>query len=169
MTRKDIADRLDDVKTVIVPVASTEQHGPHLPLQHDTTQVCLIAEEAASRLYPKVLVTPPVAVGVSAHHLRWPMSLTLQPETFVNVIVDIQLKQVQQRLEDQHLTLELSDAAKALLAREGYDSVYGARPLKRAIQKHIENPLAMEILQGNLGEWDRVLADVNEGKIVFKS
>ncbi|MDH5440967.1 MAG: creatininase family protein [Candidatus Bathyarchaeota archaeon] len=89
MTRKEIADRLDDVKTVIVPVASTEQHGPHLPLQHDTAQVCLIAEEAASRLYPKVLVTPPVAVGVSAHHLRWPMSLTLQPETFVSVIVDI--------------------------------------------------------------------------------
>jgi ATP-dependent Clp protease ATP-binding subunit ClpB len=92
----------------------------------------------------------------------------LAPEQ-LNVIVDIQLKQVQQRLEDQHLTLELSDAAKALLAREGYDSVYGARPLKRAIQKHIENPLAMEILQGNLGERDRILADVNEGKIVFKS
>jgi ATP-dependent Clp protease ATP-binding subunit ClpB len=92
----------------------------------------------------------------------------LAPEQ-LNVIVDIQLKHVQQRLEDQHLTLELSDAAKALLAREGYDSVYGARPLKRAIQKHIENPLAMEILQGNLGERDRILADVNEGKIVFKS
>jgi ATP-dependent Clp protease ATP-binding subunit ClpB len=92
----------------------------------------------------------------------------LAPEQ-LNVIVDIQLKQVQQRLEDQHLTLELSDAAKALLAREGYDSVYGARPLKRAIQKHIENPLAMEILKGNLGERDRILADVNEGKIVFKS
>jgi len=91
----------------------------------------------------------------------------LAPEQ-LNVIVDIQLKQVQQRLEDQHLTLELSDAAKALLAREGYDSVYGARPLKRAIQKHIENPLAMEMLQGNLGEWDRILADVNEGKIVFR-
>jgi ATP-dependent Clp protease ATP-binding subunit ClpB len=91
----------------------------------------------------------------------------LAPEQ-LNVIVDIQLKQVQQRLEDQHLTLELSDAAKALLAREGYDSVYGARPLKRAIQKHIENPLAMEILQGNLGEWDRIVADVNEGKIVFR-
>ena len=86
----------------------------------------------------------------------------------LNAIVDIQLKQVQKRLEDQHLTLELSDAARTLLAREGYDSVYGARPLKRAIQKHIENPLAMEMLQGNLGKGDRILADVNEGKIVFR-
>ncbi len=92
----------------------------------------------------------------------------LTPEQ-LNAIVDIQLKSVQQRLEDQHLALELSDAARTLLAREGYDTVYGARPLKRAIQKHIENPLAMEILQGNLGEGTHILADVNEGKIVFKS
>jgi len=92
----------------------------------------------------------------------------LAPEQ-LNAIVDIQLKQVQERLEGQHVTLELSDAAKTLLAREGYDTVYGARPLKRAIQKHIENPLAMEILRGNLGESDRITADVNEGKIVFKA
>jgi ATP-dependent Clp protease ATP-binding subunit ClpB len=92
----------------------------------------------------------------------------LAPEQ-LNTIVDIQLKQVQERLEGQHVTLELSDAAKTLLAREGYDTVYGARPLKRAIQKHIENPLAMEILRGNLGESDRITADVNEGKIVFKA
>ncbi len=91
----------------------------------------------------------------------------LAPEQ-LNIIVDIQLKQVQKRLEDHHLTLELSDAAKALLAREGYDPTYGARPLKRAIQKHIENPLAMEMLQGNFGEGANLLADVNEGKIVFK-
>ncbi len=89
MTRKEIADRLNKVKAVIVPVGSTEQHGQHLPLKQDTAQVCFIAEEAASRLYPKILVTPPVAFGLSAHHLRWPLTLTLQPETFVNVIVDI--------------------------------------------------------------------------------
>ncbi|MBW1677310.1 MAG: AAA family ATPase [Deltaproteobacteria bacterium] len=86
----------------------------------------------------------------------------------LNAIVDIQLRVLQKRLEDQHITLELSDAAKTLLAREGFDSTYGARPLKRAIQKHIENPLAMEILQGNLGEGANIMADANEGKIVFK-
>jgi len=86
----------------------------------------------------------------------------------LNAIVDIQLRGLQKRLEGQHITLELSDAAKTLLAREGFDSTYGARPLKRAIQKHIENSLAMEMLQGNLREGANILADVNEGKIVFK-
>jgi len=92
---------------------------------------------------------------------------SLTPED-LSAIVDIQLKGVQQRLEEQHVTLELSDAAKALLAREGYDSNYGARPLKRAIQKHVENPLAMEILEGSFSEGGRILADMNEGKIVFR-
>jgi ATP-dependent Clp protease ATP-binding subunit ClpB len=91
----------------------------------------------------------------------------LAPEQ-LSAIVDIQLKSVQKRLIEHNVTLELSDAAKALLAREGFDSTYGARPLKRAIQNHIENPLAMEMLQGNFGEGANLLADVNYGKIVFK-
>jgi ATP-dependent Clp protease ATP-binding subunit ClpB len=92
----------------------------------------------------------------------------LTPED-LNAIVDIQLKSVKKRLEDQHMTLELSDDAKALLAREGFDPTYGARPLRRAIQRHIENPLAMEILQGNLPEASHILCDVNQGEIVFRS
>ena len=91
----------------------------------------------------------------------------LAPEQ-LSAIVDIQLRSVKKRLEDQHITLELSDAAKVLLAREGFDPTYGARPLKRAIQKHIENPLAMEMLQGRFGEGVIIVADVDEGKIVFK-
>jgi ATP-dependent Clp protease ATP-binding subunit ClpB len=91
----------------------------------------------------------------------------LAPEQ-LSAIVDIQLRSVKKRLEDQHITLELSDEAKALLAREGFDPTYGARPLKRAIQKHIENPLAMEMLQGRFGEGVIIVADVDEGKIVFK-
>jgi ATP-dependent Clp protease ATP-binding subunit ClpB len=87
----------------------------------------------------------------------------------LGAIVDLQLERVKKRLEGQHITLELSDDAKALLAREGYDPAYGARPLKRAIQKHIENPLAMEMLQGSFGEGAHILADVNEGKIVFRA
>jgi ATP-dependent Clp protease ATP-binding subunit ClpB len=90
----------------------------------------------------------------------------LTPEQ-LNAIVDMQIKLVQHRLEDQHLTLELSDAARALLAREGYDPTYGARPLKRAIQKHVENPLAMEMLRGGLAEGSKILCDVDQGKIVF--
>ncbi|MCK4729358.1 MAG: AAA family ATPase, partial [Desulfobacterales bacterium] len=84
-------------------------------------------------------------------------------------IVDIQLEQVLRRLEDQHITLELSGAARSLLAREGFDPTYGARPLKRAIQKHVENPLAMEILRGSFGEGARVLAVEEDGRVVFKN
>ncbi len=87
----------------------------------------------------------------------------------LNAIVEIQLGHLLHRLEEQHLTLELSEAAKALLAREGYDLTFGARPLKRAIQKYVGNPLAMEMLQGNFGEGAHIVADVNEGKIVFKT
>jgi ATP-dependent Clp protease ATP-binding subunit ClpB len=92
----------------------------------------------------------------------------LTPEQ-LGAIVDLQLERVKKRLEGQHITLELSDEAKALLAHEGYDPAYGARPLKRAIQKHIENPLAMEMLQGSFLEGANILADVNEGKIVFRA
>jgi ATP-dependent Clp protease ATP-binding subunit ClpB len=92
----------------------------------------------------------------------------LTPEQLTS-IVEIQLERVKKRLEGLHITLGLSDAAKALLAREGYDPAYGARPLKRAIQKHIENPLAMEMLQGSFLEGANLLADVNEGKIVFRA
>jgi len=91
----------------------------------------------------------------------------LTPEQ-LTAIVDIQLERVKKRLEDQHITLELSDAAKALLAREGYDPTYGARPLKRVIQKHVENPLAMEILQGRFSEGSSIWCDAHDGKIVFE-
>jgi ATP-dependent Clp protease ATP-binding subunit ClpB len=82
-------------------------------------------------------------------------------------IVDIQLQRVRERLRDRHITLELSEDAKTLLARDGFDPTYGARPLKRAIQKHVENPLAMEMLQGRYGDGAHIVASVRDGKIVF--
>jgi ATP-dependent Clp protease ATP-binding subunit ClpB len=93
---------------------------------------------------------------------------SLTPE-HLTAIVDIQFEKVQKRLEDRKITLKLTEPAKALLAREGFDSTYGARPLKRAIQKYIENPLAMEILEGRFKEGDHITADVDEGKVVFKN
>ncbi|MBW2109345.1 MAG: ATP-dependent chaperone ClpB [Deltaproteobacteria bacterium] len=87
----------------------------------------------------------------------------------LSAIVDIQLRDVQRRLDEQYITLELSQEAKALLAREGFDPAYGARPLKRAIQKHIENPLAMEMLQGRFKEGDHIVAAVDDGKVVFRT
>jgi ATP-dependent Clp protease ATP-binding subunit ClpB len=76
-------------------------------------------------------------------------------------IVDIQLGRLAQVLADRGLTVELSDAAKEFLANRGWDPVYGARPLKRAIQAHLQNPLAVALLEGRLGEGDHVLVDVS--------
>ncbi|MCC6874972.1 MAG: ATP-dependent chaperone ClpB [Sandaracinaceae bacterium] len=74
-------------------------------------------------------------------------------------IVDIQLERFRKRLADRDLTLEVTDAAKDLLGEVGYDPTFGARPLKRAIQKNLENPLAEEILAGRFAPGDRVRVD----------
>ena len=82
-------------------------------------------------------------------------------------IVGIQLKRLTRRLEQQKMTLTLSDDARRHLAREGYDPIYGARPLKRAIQREILDPLSLEILEGRFGEGAHVVADVRDGGLVF--
>jgi len=74
-------------------------------------------------------------------------------------IVDIQIKRVEKLLADRKLTLEVTPAAKQLLVAEGYDPVYGARPLKRAIQRLLQNPLAVAVLEGQYAEGDRILVD----------
>ncbi len=84
-------------------------------------------------------------------------------------IVEIQMKEIKKRLEDQNITLSLSESAKSLLAEEGYDPVYGARPLKRALQKYIENPLSMEILKGNILEGAHIRADAENDSLVFST
>jgi ATP-dependent Clp protease ATP-binding subunit ClpB len=88
-------------------------------------------------------------------------------EAQIGEIVDIQMKRLESRLAEMNMTLTLSDKARAFLAEKGFDRVYGARPLKRAIQKYIENPLSMEILQGNISEGTEVTADVQGDRIIF--
>ncbi len=83
-------------------------------------------------------------------------------------IVDIQLARLYERLHKQNLTLELTDAAKKLLAKEGYDPAYGARPLKRVIQREILDPLSLEILDGKFAPGDRITADVDGDHLVFR-
>ncbi len=85
----------------------------------------------------------------------------------IGEIVGIQLQILSRRLAERDMQLELTDSAVAKLAEAGYDPVYGARPLKRAIQQRIENPLAQEILQGSLAPGDTVSVDVKDGEIVF--
>ncbi len=84
-------------------------------------------------------------------------------------IVEIQLSRLTKRLEDQKITLELSDRAKAFIAREGYDPVYGARPLKRAIQKYILDPLSLDILEGKFHEGQTIRVDEKGGALEFKA
>jgi ATP-dependent Clp protease ATP-binding subunit ClpB len=83
-------------------------------------------------------------------------------------IVEIQLHRLTKRLEQQKITLDLSDSAKELIAREGYDPVYGARPLKRTIQKEILDPLSIDILEGKVREGQTVYVDAKSGALQFR-
>ena len=83
-------------------------------------------------------------------------------------IVGIQLLRLEKRLADQKLTLVVTDATKKHLGEAGYDPVYGARPLKRAIQRELLDPLSMEILAGTFREGETITAGEKDGKIVFK-
>jgi ATP-dependent Clp protease ATP-binding subunit ClpB len=86
----------------------------------------------------------------------------------IGQIVEIQLRGLRQRLAERHLSLELTDAAKGLLANEGYDPVYGARPLRRAIQRRILDPLAQAVLRGEFREGETVVVDSADGQIIFR-
>jgi ATP-dependent Clp protease ATP-binding subunit ClpB len=77
-------------------------------------------------------------------------------------IIEIQLGRLRERLADRHIVLELTPAARRHLVKTGYDPVYGARPLKRAIQRELETPLARQILAGELHDGQRVIADYDE-------
>jgi len=85
----------------------------------------------------------------------------------LTAIVEIQLENLRKRLTEKDITLELTDHAKQFLSDKGYDPVYGARPLKRAIQKYIENPLAMELLQGNIHDGTGLIVDTQKNQLVF--
>src|SRR5437773_2476311 len=84
-------------------------------------------------------------------------------------IVDLQLNLLRARLADRHIDLELADAAREFIAREAYDPVYGARPLKRFLQRHVETPLSRKILSGDVRDNSRVTVEFKKGELVFES
>jgi ATP-dependent Clp protease ATP-binding subunit ClpB len=86
----------------------------------------------------------------------------------IKEIVDIQLRRLKALLAERKMDIELSEAARELLAREGFDPVYGARPLKRTLQREVQNPLATAVLEGRFGEGDTVQVDARGGKIVLE-
>ena len=83
-------------------------------------------------------------------------------------IVEHQLERLRERLAERGIVLELTDAAKDAIAEAGWDPAYGARPLKRAIQRLVENPLALRLLEGHFGDGDTIKVDAFDGEIVFE-
>jgi len=93
---------------------------------------------------------------------------TLSQEVILK-IVDFQINELRERLKEKKIDIKLSEEAKKLLAERGFDPVYGARPLKRTIQRDIQNPLALKILEGEYREGDTVDIDVDQkGELVFR-
>ncbi len=82
-------------------------------------------------------------------------------------IVDLQLRRLEKLLADRKLALRVTDEAKALIAEEGYDPAYGARPLKRAIQRLVQNPLALRVLEGEFDDGDTVVVGRDEAGLTF--
>jgi ATP-dependent Clp protease ATP-binding subunit ClpB len=86
----------------------------------------------------------------------------------IATIVEHQLARLRDRLAERRISIELTDAAKETLAEAGWDPAYGARPLKRAIQRLVENPLALRLLEGDFADGDTILIDARDGAIVFE-
>jgi ATP-dependent Clp protease ATP-binding subunit ClpB len=82
-------------------------------------------------------------------------------------IVDLQLDHLRRLLADRKIGLEVSTDAKRLVADLGYDPVYGARPLKRIIQSRLQNPIALELLEGHFGEGDTIRVEAQNGNLAF--
>ena len=103
------------------------------------------------------------------HHRARPWYFDREAETLPRERLErLQLKRLRKLLDDRNLTLEVTDRAKKRLAEEGFDPAFGARPLKRAIQREIQNPLALAVLEGRFNDGDRIVADVDGDAIVFR-
>jgi ATP-dependent Clp protease ATP-binding subunit ClpB len=121
-------------------------------------QICEAVQEALeARFLPEFLNR--VDEVICFHPLR---------EAEIRKIAALQVARLQKRLAERDLQLDVTDAALAEIARAGYDPTYGARPLKRVIQQQIENPLAVELLKGELGEGQHVVVDFRDGEFIFE-
>ena len=85
----------------------------------------------------------------------------------IGQVVDIQLRILSARLADRHMTINLTGATKDLIVNEGFDPTYGARPLKRTIQRFLENPLSKKILQGEFQQGDSIRIEMEEDRLTF--
>jgi ATP-dependent Clp protease ATP-binding subunit ClpB len=133
-----------------------------------------------------IIMTSNIGVGLSETNIREALRQHFKPEFLnriddiivfkslgkdeITKIIDIQLESLRGHLADRKITLELTPAAREALFKEGYDPSFGARPLKRAIQKLLADPLALKILEGDIQSGDHVLSDVDgAGNLTFQS
>ncbi len=157
----DAKGRTVDFKNTVVIM--TSNLGSHLLTERDAGDT--IAEGVRRQVMDVVRThfRPEFLNRIDEVILFHPLS-----RTHLASIVDIQARHLLQRLEDRKIHVELSAAARELLVREGYDPAYGARPLKRTIQKLVLDPLARRVLEGEFSEGDTVTIDADGGALVFR-
>ncbi|WP_404470030.1 ATP-dependent chaperone ClpB [Sutcliffiella horikoshii] len=150
---------VDFKNTVII---MTSNIGSHILLEHagevlteDTKEA--VIQQLRSHFRPELLNRIDDTVIFS------PLS-----KSEIRLIVEKLIKDLQKRLEDKHLTLALSEEAKRFIADSAYDPIFGARPLKRFIQKHIETLIAKEIIKGSIQDFQKIIIEVEEGKLIIR-
>jgi ATP-dependent Clp protease ATP-binding subunit ClpB len=159
----DSHGRVVDFKNTII-IMTSNIGSPHLV--ENASEKGEISESVRSKVMGELRIhfRPEFLNRVDDIVLFKPLTL---PE--LKRIVDLQLKLLRIRLSDRHLELELTEAAKEHIAREGYDPVYGARPLKRFLQRHLETALSRQILAGTIPENSRVVVDFKKGELAFEA
>lgn len=150
MTWHEVDEALDSVKMAIIPVGAHEQHGPHMNESCDAVLAAEMAKKLAEELYPQVLVTPTVNMGISPHHINFPGTITLQPSTLIAVLKDI-VTSLKHHGIMKFLFLNAHggnqstlNVASTSLSQELDVECYYAKTTasaKEAMQQHIESPL----------------------------
>ncbi len=154
----DSQGRTVDFRNVVIIMTSNV--GSTFILEHATTDWALVETHVLAAL--RQTFKPEFLNRVDDVIIFRPLGLEQ-----IGAIVELQLARMRKLLADRKITLELTPQAKELLATEGYDPAFGARPLKRAIQRLIQNPLALGVLEGKFGEGDHLVADASGEALVF--
>jgi ATP-dependent Clp protease ATP-binding subunit ClpB len=159
----DSHGRTVDFKNTII-IMTSNIGSPHLI--ENASELGEIEEQVRSKVMGELRIhfRPEFLNRVDEIVLFKPLTLSE-----IKRIIDLQLKLLRVRLSERHLDLELTEAAKEHIARQGYDPVYGARPLKRFLQRHLETVLSRQILAGTIPENSLVTVSFKKGQLTFES
>ncbi|NSL53094.1 creatininase family protein [Calidifontibacillus erzurumensis] len=150
MTWEEVRDALRTVELAIIPIGAHEQHGPHIVESCDAVLATEMAKKLGERLFPKVLITPTVNMGVSSHHLNYPGTITLRPKTLISILEDmvasLKLHGIQKFLflNSHGGNQSTLDVAASSISMEQNVDIYYAKTTssaKNAISKNIKSTL----------------------------